>query len=590
MLACLAPLLALSAWAGEISVPPLPSPRVGLGAVEVAGALCVVGGSGEPPRHAPVAKFECYDPKTRRWTARAPSSRARLYAKFAALGDRLYAIGGAYLDRPAYTAEFDVYEPAADAWRAAASSPYPLIGPGTAVHKGALYVVGGWNGKKVLSGLLRYEPGSGAWTSLAPMPTPRSSPAAGFIGGILFAAGGYDPARGPGRFHLNVLEAYDPETGLWETRSPMLVGAEPAHAVAAGRLYAFGGNSGGQCSAVVQAYDPEADRWAFKSPMPLARCNAAAAAKDGLVYLFGGNDTSGSTSHLRVDVYSVAEDRWLTGAPAAPPAAPPPAPPVVQRRSDVDELEGPDAAPRPDDFALVVGIEDYRALPAADYAESDAGAFRDYARRVLGVPEENIVFLSGQRAALTDLSKYLDEWLPRNVSEKSRVYFYYSGHGAPDPDGTAYLVAWDGDPAFLKSSAYPLPRLYERLESLKAREVVVLLDSCFSGAGGRSVIAKGTRPLVTSLVPQAPPGSKLSILTAASGDEITGSLDEERHGLFTYHLLKGLRGEADGDKDGHLTIGELHTFVRKAVSKGARRQNREQTPQLQPAGAALSLF
>jgi hypothetical protein len=256
-------------------------------------------------------------------------------------------------------------------------------------------------------------------------------------------------------------------------------------------------------------------------------------------------------------------------------------------RSDVDAGPARAGAPRPDDFALVVGIEQYQNIPKADYGERDAATMKRYIQK-LGVPEENVIFLTGQRATRTGLAKYLEEWLPRNVTDQSRVYFYYSGHGAPDPsDGLSYLVPWDGDPTFLKSSAYPVSRLYEKLGALKAKEVVVMLDSCFSGAGGRSVLAKGARPLVNAKTADIPEGSKLSLLTASGGDEITGSLDEQGHGLFTYYLLKGMGGEAV--RDGHLAISDLYAYVQKNVQRAARRQNREQTPQLK-TGTDLRLY
>ncbi|MBI5883810.1 MAG: caspase family protein [Elusimicrobia bacterium] len=257
--------------------------------------------------------------------------------------------------------------------------------------------------------------------------------------------------------------------------------------------------------------------------------------------------------------------------------------------SDV-ERPGLSRAPRPDDFAVVVGIEKYQIVPSADYGERDATSFRDYLLG-LGVPEEHIVLLTGSRATRTGLVKYVEEWLPRNASADSRVYFFFSGHGAPDPEtGKAYLVPWDGDPQFLESSGYPLSKLYDGLAGLKAREVLVALDSCFSGAGGRSVLAKGIRPLVAKVRTDAPASARLSVLTASSSEEVAGSLEKKGHGLFTYYMLKGLQGEADGDKDGHVTLGELHGYLSKSVGKAARLQNREQSPQLKASDPGLRVY
>ena len=232
---------------------------------------------------------------------------------------------------------------------------------------------------------------------------------------------------------------------------------------------------------------------------------------------------------------------------------------------------------RPDDFALLVGIEHYRGLPSADYAESDAQAMRERLIE-LGFPERNVISLTGDEATRSSMQAYLDEWLPKNVNEKSRVFFYFSGHGSPDASsGRAYLVPSDGNPRFLKSTAYALTDVYAALSRLPARQVLVALDSCFSGAGGRSVIPKGARPLVTKLDISAPSRGKLVIFAAAESDQISGDLDEERHGAFTYYLLQGLGGAAQ-DGSGAITAGGLEAYLSPKVADAARRQNRDQTP------------
>ena len=198
----------------------------------------------------------------------------------------------------------------------------------------------------------------------------------------------------------------------------------------------------------------------------------------------------------------------------------------------------------------------------------------------LGVPEQNVIMLTGEKADRSDLAKYLEEWLPANVKPDSRVYFYYSGHGAPDPTtGAAYLVPYDGDASFLKTTAYPLSKLYADLGALHDKESVVMLDSCFSGAGGRSVMADGVRPLVL-LEDTTQPPAKSAVLAASGAREIAGGLDLRQHGLFTYFLLRGLAGEADPAHTGHMTAEELDQYVAGKVAETAHRANRDQHPRL----------
>jgi len=240
--------------------------------------------------------------------------------------------------------------------------------------------------------------------------------------------------------------------------------------------------------------------------------------------------------------------------------------------SDIDQPARTGAS-RPDDFALVIGIEDYQGLPKADFGARDARTARKHFE-ALGLPARNIISLEGPAATGNKIKSYLEEWLPLNVKEDSTLLIYFSGHGAPDPQtGQAYLVPWDGDPQFLKSTAYPLKKLYADLAKTKARHVIVALDACFSGAGGRSVLAKGARPLVTKFDQGVAPDGRITILAAASEDQITGTLDDQGHGMFTYFFLKGL-GE------GKKSAQTLFDYISPRVQDEARRQNRQQTPAL----------
>ena len=266
--------------------------------------------------------------------------------------------------------------------------------------------------------------------------------------------------------------------------------------------------------------------------------------------------------------------------PSAAGAPQPAAPPVV---SEVDR-PAYSLAPSADDFAVVVGVESYPRLPKADYAERDAAAVREHLL-ALGYPARNVALLTGQDASRAGIAKMVETWLPRNAKAGSTVFFYYSGHGAPDPlSGASFLVPFDGDPQFLDDTAYPVARLYEKLSRLPARRVVVALDACFSGAGGRSVMAPGARPLVAKAAAMGVP-ARVAALTASAADQITGSAPDQGHGLFTYYLLKGLnesRGKAD--------LRGLHKYLAPKVADDARLQNREQTPQLFAAdGLDLSL-
>jgi hypothetical protein len=255
-------------------------------------------------------------------------------------------------------------------------------------------------------------------------------------------------------------------------------------------------------------------------------------------------------------------------------------PPTI--KSDVDELPLVNVKPNKTSYAIVIGIENYRQkLPKADFATHDARTMTEYLTKALGYREENVITLLNDHATYVDLVKYLEKWLPNNVENGGSVFVYYSGHGAPNAKtGDAYLVPYDGDPTFIAETGYSLARLYESLGKLKAKEIVIVLDSCFSGGGGRSVLAKGAKPLVITM--NTPNIKKnLAVMTASSGDQISSAYEEQGHGLFTYYMLKGIKNENVTRPDGSIKLDDLFNYVKPQVERIARKQfNNEQTPQL----------
>lgn len=231
--------------------------------------------------------------------------------------------------------------------------------------------------------------------------------------------------------------------------------------------------------------------------------------------------------------------------------------------------------PRKDDFAVVMGVERYQSLPNADYSKSDAGLVKDYLK-ALGFQERNIEFLTDERATKSGIEKSIEAWLPNRVKKDSRVFIYYSGHGSPDPaSGEANLVPYDGDPNYLSVTGYPINRLYDKLGKLQVKEVIIVLDACFSGAGGRSVLAKGTRPIVM-VAEGAILHQNMAVLTATQGTQISTSSPEKGHGLLTYYFLKAI-------KDGKSDIAEIYELIKPQIEDDAKMLNVEQSPSMTPA-------
>ena len=231
--------------------------------------------------------------------------------------------------------------------------------------------------------------------------------------------------------------------------------------------------------------------------------------------------------------------------------------------------------PRPNDVALVIGIEKYQKLIPARHARADAERVANYLR-ALGYAPRNVEVLLNERATQAAVRLALEQWLPEHVRADSRVLVYYSGHGSVNPaTGETYLVPHDGDPAYLINTAYPTKMLYSKLADLKAKQVVVTLDSCFSGQGGRSVMMEGARPAVAMIEDPALASRHLAVLAASEGTQISTSSKAKQHGLFTYYFLKALQ---EGKQD----LASIYEYVSPKVQDEAKLQNVQQSPSLRP--------
>ena len=236
-------------------------------------------------------------------------------------------------------------------------------------------------------------------------------------------------------------------------------------------------------------------------------------------------------------------------------------------------------------WALIIGIENYANLPTVDYAKKDALIVKEYFIKIFGVPEENIISLFDSDATKARLDGFIKNYIPKNVVKDTILYVYFAGHGAPDIEkGNAYLIAYDSDTRFIAQTGYQLRNLYEDLNNLPLKRVFIFLDSCFSGvaARGEQMLLAGVRPALIHVEDIRLLSDKVVSLAATTGGQISNSYPEREHGLFTYFLLRGLRGEADANNDNFINVDEIYSYVKNNVTRVSRRKGMEQTPVVAP--------
>jgi uncharacterized caspase-like protein len=219
-------------------------------------------------------------------------------------------------------------------------------------------------------------------------------------------------------------------------------------------------------------------------------------------------------------------------------------------------------------YCLVIGIAQYSYLNPLSKTTTDA---HDIHRLLVncGYPQENAVLLVDDQATKAAISSRLD-WLARRADPHDTVVLFFSGHGLQCIGGLEpgeYLCPIGADLREIGASCISDGELTRSLRAIRAGRVIVLLDACHAGGVGQprdtDVRIKGG--LSGAAYARLATGHGRVIIASCKPDELSWELPDMRNGLFTHHLLEGLRGAA-ADDDGAVRIFGLFDYVSGHVS------------------------
>lgn len=229
-------------------------------------------------------------------------------------------------------------------------------------------------------------------------------------------------------------------------------------------------------------------------------------------------------------------------------------------------------------YAVVVGISDYSELsPWANepelrdlrFAERDAAAVVSFLREPKASGENwEIHQLIGSDATERRLDEVLTSVFT-SANARDFILVFFSGHarGHRIRSQDVYLLTQDFEPDNWRSGfSYSL--LLDLIRDTRAKHVVAFIDACRSGTIG----FKGSDGIESTLDSDilgarihTLPGNRI-VFTSSTGTQPSWEDPELGHGVFTYYLLRGLRGEAPDERNpGFVDIGELQKYVRRNV-------------------------
>jgi hypothetical protein len=232
---------------------------------------------------------------------------------------------------------------------------------------------------------------------------------------------------------------------------------------------------------------------------------------------------------------------------------------------DVDQI--PAKVPgfaRRTSYAIVVGIGNYRdpGLPSVKYAKRDAEVVAKYLSSVAGFPAENVRVLTDDHALSADINKTFENWLPQKAHSSGVLFVYLIGNAVSTDAGVPVLLPYDGAVANGTSRGYSIKRLEEVLNRLPSRLKLIFADLSFPP----SALEKEDSKRLVWLDGKLQTKGRMAVVASSAVASPSASSEATQHGLFTYHFLKALRGQADTNADDWVDLGEVLNYMRSRLS------------------------
>jgi hypothetical protein len=223
--------------------------------------------------------------------------------------------------------------------------------------------------------------------------------------------------------------------------------------------------------------------------------------------------------------------------------------------------------------AVVIGISKYQNQTLnLKYADRDAQSFYNFLTNVnwLGLSRDRVEFIANEKATRAEIIKRVNATF-RRADHDDLVILYMACHGSPDESGEeVFFLGHDTDLNNIVGTAVRQAEIEWAMKGSRAGKILLIADACHSGGIGYGLgkrsIPEATNRLIRRIT-KAKDG--VAVLSASTASQF--SREDERwgggHGVFTYYLIIGLKGAADRNNDGYVTIREIYDYIYHKVGE-----------------------
>lgn len=220
-------------------------------------------------------------------------------------------------------------------------------------------------------------------------------------------------------------------------------------------------------------------------------------------------------------------------------------------------------------WSLIVGVDNYKSksIQPLKYAVADARLFDDLVRspQCGAAPEQRVRVLLDSSATRVNIIANVD-YLLKASGEDDMLMLYFAGHGYAD-QGSFYFLGTDGEPSRVSATGVAASQINDMIKKQgKFKKVVWFIDACNSGASGDPG-ERGVDDANDLLRALANEENGYIILSASNEYQKALEFSDRGHGVFTYYLTEGLKGNADiPPSDGYIRMRELSEYVTGKVN------------------------
>lgn len=227
-------------------------------------------------------------------------------------------------------------------------------------------------------------------------------------------------------------------------------------------------------------------------------------------------------------------------------------------------------------YILGIGIDQYKnSKYNLNYAVADASSIVDYIKNNgVGIFKNiDAKLLIDQQVTKVNIAEELNR-IASQANESDVFVLYYAGHGVMSEGSSSvakdyYMVLTDvsqmfGNDDLLSQKAISAAELREFCKKIRAQKQVILLDACQSGGATETFAMRGASE--EKAIIQLAQSTGVFLISSTGAEQFASEFSELKHGVFTYALLDGLRGAADGGtKDRKITIKELEAYLNDRI-------------------------